>query len=81
MTELENEYHKLRCRKAELEDWLQDVNYEIIEIQTKIAIESKTIRIKDFIVTVDPPTSSSWTKARESSGIMITHNYKLGEKL
>lgn len=73
MTELEKEYLYLRNRKAELEDWLQDVNCQIIEVENKIANDSKIIRIRDFIVTVDPPTSSSWTKTRESAGVMVTH--------
>lgn len=73
MTELEKEYLYLRNRKAELEDWLQDVNYQIVEVENKIANDSKIIRIRDFIVTIDSPNCFSWNYTEKPKGVMVTH--------
>lgn len=71
MTELEEKFHKLRCRKEELEAWLQDVNIEIETIKTEIAKQNKIIRNQDFIVTVDPP-SGTWV-VKHGTGCLVTH--------
>lgn len=71
MTGLEGEFHKLSCRKEELEDWLDDVNVQIETIQTEIAKQNKIIRHQDFIVTVDPPTGT-WV-VKVGVGTLVTH--------